>query len=257
MLLDRRFVVRGLAGCICCGGAPLTAQAERFQPRTGCVVRGDEAVRALGAGVLSSKTGGLPQIVEGRARTTGDINLNRKLDAALQRLAQTFNVWPKVGFYDDGDQPNAMAVWYERDGKRVYGVVFGKNYFRKLFEYDPTGISFLQTAAHEFGHVWMYKSGQIDALLKGRTTVKRAELHADFLSGFYLGLRKRDNPKASFRSAGMKRWESGDNFFGDKQHHGSPKERLAAAEAGFRLGFIDNAPPPRAFEAATQYVLKL
>ena len=252
----RRDVLWGLCACICCGSVPWPASAERFRPGTGCVVRGRDAARALGAGMLADNAAELPSLVEGRSRTTGDVALNRQLDAALRRLAQTFDVWPKVGFYDDGDEPNAMAIWYQSGGKRVYGVVFGRNYFRRLFSYDPSGITFLQTAAHEFAHVMMYKSGTLDKLLEGQPTVKRAELHADFMSGYYLGLRKRDHPKASFRSAGMKRWESGDSFLGNPQHHGTPKERLAAAEAGFLLGFRDGAPRDRAFAAATAFVLE-
>lgn len=255
--LTRRDLLAGM-GCSCCAtfaGGP--AAAERFSPRRGCVVRGADAARALGAGILGARSGELPSLVEGRSRTTGDIQLNQQLDAALQRLAKTFGIWPKVGFYDDGDDPNAMAIWYQKDGKRTYGVVFGRTYFRKMFAYDPSGITFLQTAAHEFGHILMYQSGILDALLKGQPTVKRAELHADYLSGYYLGLRKREHPQASFRSAGMKRWESGDTLQGNPQHHGTPLQRLAAAEAGFLLGFRDNATVKRAFEAATAHVRNL
>lgn len=256
-MIERRDLLKSVGACCACGcGAsfPLPAAAQRFRSRHGCVVRGSDAQRALGAGVLGANSQELPNLVKGRSRTTGDVALNRSLDAALRRLAKTFGVWPQVGFYDDGDQPNSMAIWYKEGSKRVYGVVFGRNHFRKLFAYDASGITFLQTAAHEFGHVVMYQSGTLDALLKGQPTVKRAELHADFLSGYYLGLRKRAHPEASFRSAGMKRWESGDTFFGDPQHHGSPKQRLESAEAGFLIGYRKNASLDEAFRAATAFV---
>lgn len=252
MQLDRRQLLIG--ACACCVTPTWPAIAEKFSPKTGCVVRGRDAARALGSGILGSTLDELPDLVKQRSRTTGNRDLNKQLDAALQRIARTFKVWPQVGFYDDGDNPNAIAIWYEEGGKRTYAVVFGKNYFTKLLTYDPTGITFLQTAAHEFAHVWMYQSGQLDALLKDQPTVKRAELHADFLSGYYLGLRKRDNPRASFRSAGMKRWESGDTYFEHQHHHGTPKQRLAAAEKGFRMGFLQGAKPSVAFDAATRFV---
>ncbi|MEM6496569.1 MAG: hypothetical protein AAF709_07575 [Pseudomonadota bacterium] len=252
MQVDRRLLLIG--ACACCITPTWPAIAEKFSPRTGCVVRGQDAARALGSGILGSTLEELPDLVKQRSRTTGNNNLNKQLDAALQRIARTFKVWPQVGFYDDGDNPNAIAIWYEENGKRTYAVVFGKNYFTKLLTYDPSGITFLQTAAHEFAHVWMYQSGQLDALLEGQPTVKRAELHADFLAGYYLGLRKRDNPKASFRSAGMKRWESGDTYFEHQHHHGTPKQRLAAAEKGFRMGFLQGAKPSVAFNAATRFV---
>ena len=257
MAITRRQIITGFGACLCCGTSASPAAAEKFHPTTGCVVRGRQAARALGSGILGSRMGDLPDIVKRRSRTTGNLSLNQQLDAALQRLAKTFNVWPQVGFYDDGKKPNAMAIWFEESGKRTYAVVFGRNYFTKLFTYDPSGITFLQTAAHEFAHVWMYKSGQLEGLLQGQPTVRRAELHADYLSGYYLGLRKRDNPKASFRSAGMKRWQSGDTFVANQHHHGTPKQRLAAAEAGFRLGYINGAKPQQAFDAATGYVKSL
>ncbi|MEM8975859.1 MAG: hypothetical protein AAGD43_27660 [Pseudomonadota bacterium] len=252
MQLDRRQLLIG--ACACCVTPTWPAIAEKFSPKTGCVVRGRDAARALGSGILGSTLDELPDLVKQRSRTTGNRDLNKQLDAALQRIARTFKVWPQVGFYDDGDNPNAIAIWYEEGGKRTYAVVFGKNYFTKLLTYDPTGITFLQTAAHEFAHVWMYQSGQLDTLLEDQPTVKRAELHADFLSGYYLGLRKRDNPRASFRSAGMKRWESGDTYFEHQHHHGTPKQRLAAAEKGFRMGFLQGAKPSVAFDAATRFV---
>lgn len=252
MKLDRRQLIVGTCACCLAPGAP--AIAEKFSPRTGCVVRGKDAARALGSGILGSSLNELPDVVKQRSRTTGNQNLNKQLDAALQRIAQTFNVWPQVGFYDDGKHPNAIAIWYEEAGERTYAVVFGKNYFTKLLTYDPSGITFLQTAAHEFAHVWMYKTGQLDSLLENQPTVKRAELHADYLAGYYLGLRKRDNPQASFRSAGMKRWESGDTYFDNQHHHGTPKQRLAAAEEGFRMGYLVGAKPDVALEAATRFV---
>lgn len=253
----RRDILRGAVVCACCAGGSLAngpAQAERFRPRMGCVVRGKDADRALGSGILSSRHTSLPALVDGSTRTTGDLELNRRLDQALQRLASTFGVWPQVGFYDDGDQPNALAISYAKAGRPHYAVVFGKTYFRQMFAYDPSGITFLQTAAHEFAHIWMYKSGGLDALLEGHPTVKRAELHADYLSVYYLGLRKRNNPGASFRSAGLKRWESGDRFHQDPHHHGTPRQRLEAAEAGFILGFKDGVEPAAAFKAATAFV---
>jgi len=259
-MMHRRELLRGLWGCTCCAAASVVpaapSRAGQFRPRTGCVVRGSEATRALGSGILAAHQSGLPTLVDGRSRTTGDAALNRKLDKALQRLAKTFDVWPQVGFYDDGDQPNALAISFPKDGRQHYAVVFGKNYFRRMFAYDPSGITFLQTAAHEFAHVWMFKSGRLDELLSNQPTVLRAELHADFMSGYYLGLRKLDHPDTSFRAAGLKRWESGDILHQDPHHHGTPAQRLEAAEAGFLLAYRERATVTEAFSAATTFVLR-
>jgi hypothetical protein len=209
----------------------------------------------LGASTLASR--GAPAEVTAMIRSSGNRAMDVAFDQALQRLARTFDVWPRVGFYDDGDEPNAVAMSYIEAGKPAYAVMFGLNYVNKLQTYDPSGITLLQTAAHEFGHVWAYKENLVDKLIADQPTVRRAELHADFLSGYYLGLRKRDHPTASFRDAGIRRWQSGDNQFRSVHHHGTPEQRLAAAEAGFRIGFVDGATAPAAFAAATAYARRL
>ena len=55
----------------------------------------------------------------------------------------------------------------------------------------------------------------------------------------------------------MKRWESGDSFVKDQHHHGTPAQRLAAAEAGFKLGYLEAAKPQQAFNAATVHAKAL
>ena len=49
----------------------------------------------------------------------------------------------------------------------------------------------------------------------------------------------------------------GDTYFENQNHHGTPKQRLAAAEAGFRLAYLKGAKPDAAFIAATNFVKDL
>lgn len=257
--IDRRQVALGLCACALAPRRAGAGQAKvaSLKQIKGCFVDRDNANLVLGSRMVSGDLAGLPEEVRSMMRTTGNPNLDVIFDAALQRLAQTFGVWPKVGFYDDGDEPNAIAVRYDGASGPEFAVVFGRNYFTRLYAYDPSGITILQTAAHEFAHVWVYQSGKFEQVRGGQPTVKRVELHADFLSGYYLGIRKRDNPQASFWAAGIRRWQSGDNELRNLHHHGTPDERLAAAEAGFKLGYQDNVVPKDAFGAATAYVARL
>lgn len=262
--LDRRVVLAGLGGCLCCGGPVAFADAAEVQSKVkglaeikGCFVDANNANLVLGANVALGRAATMPPEVTAMVRSSGNPDLDKSFDRALQRLAETFDVWPKVGFYDDGDAPNAMAMRYAVGSTHEFAVVFGRNYFAKMMQYDPSGITLLQTAAHEFAHVWVYQDGLFEKIRGGQKTVKRVELHADFLAGFYLGLRKRDNPQASFWSAGMRRWQSGDTEFHNVHHHGQPDERLAAAEAGFKLGYLEGRTAKEAFAAATAHVAKL
>lgn len=256
MVICRRQLVVGLGCCTLAPRAVLAAQGKvaRLKEIKGCFVDAENANLVLGSRMVAGSLAGLPDEVRTMMRSTGNNQLDVIFDSALQRLARTFGTWPKVGFYEDGDEPNAMAMRYAVGNGFEFAVVFGRNYFTRLYAYDPSGISILQTAAHEFAHIWVYQSGQFDAIRGGQPTVKRVELHADFLAGYYLGLRKRDNPDASFWAAGMRRWQSGDSEIRNIHHHGTPDERLAAAEAGFRLGYIDNVEPEKAFAAAGTFV---
>ncbi len=262
MWRDRRVILQGLccsAACAISGlhaaaGSTVQEKVGRLGQIRGCFVDKNNSNLLLGANLVTGANAHLPAEVETMMRSTGNPDLDRSFDRALQRLAETFDVWPKVGFYDDTGSPNAMAMRYSVGGTTEFAVVFGRAYFKKLMDYDPSGITLLHTAAHEFAHVWVYRDGLFDKIRGNDPTVKPVELHADFMAGYYLGLRKRDNPQASFWAAGIGRWQSGDEEFRNVHHHGTPDERLAAAEKGFLLGFLDNRRPGDAFEAATRYV---
>lgn len=266
MQWNRRVMLQGLCCSAACslGGVHVKAGPATVQEKVGglseirgCFVDRNNANLLLGANMVTGSNAHLPAEVETMMRSTGNADLDRSFDRALQRLAETFDVWPKVGFYDDSASPNAMAMRYSIGGATEYAVVFGRAYFKKLMDYDPSGITLLHTAAHEFAHIWVYRDGLFDKIRRGDPTVKRIELHADFMAGYYLGLRKRDNPQASFWAAGVGRWQSGDKEFRNEHHHGMPYERLAAAETGFLHGFVKNQPATDAFTAATSYVAAL
>lgn len=266
MFRDRRTILQGLCCSAACslgglhveaGGTAQKAVQEkvgRLRQIKGCFVDSNNANLLLGANMVTGSNAHLPAEVSTMMRSTGSPDLDRSFDRALQRLAETFEVWPKVGFYDDSGSPNAMAMRYSIGGATEYAVVFGRAYFKKLMDYDPSGITLLNTAAHEFAHIWVYRDGLFNTIRGSDPTVKRVELHADFLAGYYLGLRKRDNPQASFWAAGIGRWQSGDEQVRNVHHHGMPYERLAAAEKGFLMGFRENSSAKEAFEAATRYV---
>jgi hypothetical protein len=82
------------------------------------------------------------------------------------------------------------------------------------------------------------------------------ELHADYLSGFYLGLRKRADPSITLLAAGALFRYLGDLDVNSRDHHGTPDERIEAAEAGFAVGFEGHA-LRTAIEEGIDYVLSM
>ena len=116
-------------------------------------------------------------------------------------------------------------------------------------------MSVMATIAHEFGHIAQYRSGVIDKLENAHSTVKYVELHADLLLGYYLGVRKREEPTLSMWASGHSLFEIGDYDFNHPQHHGTPRERISAAEAGFEMGQDGEVSFERAFSEGIEVIL--
>ncbi len=197
-------------------------------------------------------------------RTTGNPALDRALDASIKRLADLFGQVPAFGFYSQGDHPdispmNAFATRVRSDIPGTWGTIgFGNELFEhEMKDHDPSGSTIVAVIAHEFGHIWAMKAGIMDKLTAGESTVKRSELHADYLAGFFLGTRKRAAPSISLQAAGDLFNRIGDYDVGNKDHHGTPKERVAAAEEGFKVSYVQNRDANYAFVAGLEYVSHL
>jgi hypothetical protein len=197
-------------------------------------------------------------------RTTGDPALDRALDASIKRLADLFGQIPAFGFYREDDHPdisamNAFATPERTDIPGTWGTIgFGTTLFqREMGKHDRYGGTIVAIIAHEFGHIWAMQAGIIDKINAGQKTVKRSELHADFLAGYFLGTRKRAAPNLSLQSAGDLFNRLGDHNTESPSHHGTPGERVAAAEEGFKVSYLQNRDARHAFAAGLEYVSRL
>jgi|SRR5208337_2883850 len=119
---------------------------------------------------------------------------------------------------------------------------------------DENGMAILAVCAHEFGHIVQYDTRVHDTLSYGQPTVKLVELHADFLAGYYLGLRQSDQPSLRLFSAGAFIHDLGDNNFTSPTHHGTKEERTAALEGGYRLGRDATADIGSAISSGVEFV---
>jgi hypothetical protein len=166
---------------------------------------------------------------------------NREFDYALamtlSRLTDTFHVLPGFAYYDDHDGMNAFATTKRHFPRADGSVLFGKRFFLdKISKPEHPEVWVTATCAHEYGHILQYKRGLISGLKRGQRTVKRVELHADFLAGYFAGLRKKE--KADYPAAvfAVSRYSGGDRNFSSRGHHGTPDERAAAVVRGFEIG---------------------
>ena len=224
----RAFLKAALAaGCACAWGRRGIAQT----PARGCSL-----VMVAPSRISAARSNGIGVVGKELSSTTGDAQRDQALGLALVRISQLFGERPGFGFIDDSGSPNAYAT----DETMVAGtwgtVLMGRTLFEDLLRrFDDSGIAILAVLAHEFGHIAQFRRRIFDTLIGGSPTRKRAELHADFLAGYFLGLRKLQNESLRLRTAGLALYRIGDYAFNDKDHHGTPDERVAAAEAGFKF----------------------
>lgn len=137
---------------------------------------------------------------------------------------------PGFAFFDDSAGPNAFASPEAFLGSAHGSVVFGINLLRQEQSeqnslWDAAAVFIM---AHEWTHIVEFNQG-----VQGPTP--QMELLADFVAGWYLGwklaLGSRFDPSGAARSV----FSKGDYAFNSPSHHGTPRQRLAAATQGSNM----------------------
>ena len=157
----------------------------------------------------------------------------RTAESDLRRL---FGVSAELGFFDDGKEPNAFATPLRRRGVvgtdgtvllglRLVAITARRNELNRRWKQRLTAI-----VAHEWAHILQHVRQYRTA------SYKAAELHADYLAGWFLG---RTTPPAGGQAAkdeAMYRFFFlGDTEYTNPTHHGTPMERVSAITSGFEL----------------------
>jgi hypothetical protein len=186
---------------------------------------------------------------------------NRDLDSALaqilSRVTDVFGVLPGFCFYDDFDGENAYATNAVRMKRGDGTVLYGRRYLRTCLSAKESPEAVISaTCAHEFGHIVQYKYNLDSALKRGQQTVKRLELNADFLAGYFAGTRKLQTPDYPAAVFAANRYSRGDLDIG-AQHHGTPQERAAAVVRGFETAYRERRSFAEAVAIGMNYALSL
>lgn len=186
--------------------------------------------------------------------STGNRDFDQALARTLSRLTDVFGVLPGFCYYDDYDGQNAYATPATKLQRADGTVLYGKRYFlASMAAPESPDVVVTATCAHEFGHIVQYKHKLIKRLNEGQPDVKRSELNADFLAGYFAGMRKlekRDYPAAVFAT---NRYARGD-FVKNKTHHGTPEERAAAIVRGFETAYRERRSFSDAIQIGVNYV---
>ena len=118
---------------------------------------------------------------------------------------------------------------------RLDGTVYlGKDLVHDEVEaYSWFNIVLWGIVSHECGHILQYSQHQ-PIPKKGGEQLRR-ELEADFLAGYYLGIRWRET-KFDTRAFRDSISQKGDESGGTEQTHGTREQRVRAVEHGIRFG---------------------
>ena len=130
-----------------------------------------------------------------------DIAVQLALAITLAKLSDLLGILPGFAFFNEGTGgQNAFASRSRRLGRDDGSVVFGQVMFGKLMQsQDSPELGVAAVCSHEFGHILQFKMDLQNRLVGPDGRVKRLELHADYLAGYFAGLRKRE--RADFPAA--------------------------------------------------------
>lgn len=161
----------------------------------------------------------------GISRTSGNTYLDNQIGQLVEKINSIYGTSAQFFFYNDGQQSNAYA------SSADLNIYIGRNFLSETLNGKSgiTGVAFL--LGHELGHVYQYTTRESNKFMS-EELVKNSELQADFLSAYAisrLGLIDESNYELLLTQA----METGDVFFQQQDHHGTPSERKASAIWGY------------------------
>jgi hypothetical protein len=215
--MNRREFLMNVWGVCACSVVPLATRRKQ-SVSTGC---------AWTHGAM----GPLPQTT---ARSGND-QLDRALIAEVKRVDRVFQINPGYRFLQDMGGPNAYATTDTQVKGTSGTVLFGLTLLGQELQTSYGGAAVAGIAAHEGAHIFQFNNN-LPARLTG-PTAKRMELHADFLAGYYFARTGRSERSLIVFAESL--FNKGDYKFNDRNHHGTPQQRVTAMRAGYAASQVD------------------
>jgi hypothetical protein len=255
MLTRRQLAIGGVCSVLL---GPDRSSAEESPEQIiqgGCMLSRTEAESYLArSGVHQLYVTGLEPIVQ----KSGNADFDFALAHTLSRITDTLEVLPGFAYYDDFDKKNAFATDSRRLANADGTVLFGLRLLREMLSGpEHPDVAVTAICAHEFGHILQFKRGLVPTILAGQSTIKRIELHADFLAGYYAGVRKTQKPDYPAAVFAMTKYSIGDNFINRPTHHGLPDERASAIVRGFEASYREKRSLSEAIQMGINYVSRI
>jgi hypothetical protein len=219
--LTRRSFSAGLTAAAALGSCPICRAQARQAPRILC----------------ASAAQGIPQ-PETLLDTSGDRNLDGILAAEMTEQSRFFGLRPAFRLYKTGAE-NAVAIDQTdlpgTQGTILYHVGFMQG---QLKSSQWGGAVVAGIIAHEFSHIFQFYTDYGPRLEALHKTVKFQELHADYISAFYMA-KKYVASKVKLDDYFDEFYKQGDYNFNNKDHHGTKEERYFAVKSGHNLSLIN------------------
>jgi hypothetical protein len=163
---------------------------------------------------------------------SGNDTFDSSLGSLLAQMSRDFSVQPGFAYYNDTGRMNAKASPETRIGSQRGTVLLGLSLLKALLARQHGDIAVAAICAHEFGHVYQFESGMIDRL-KLELPTHGKELHADFLSGWFLAKLESERRGIKLFEAGRYVESIGSTKFDSRDFHGTPKQRKKYIESGY------------------------
>lgn len=245
MLIDRRDL---LWGCLAVAASLPCYRVVRAWPSSG---GGSGETSQSYQGCSSTAAAG--RFSAGSLRRDSGVKwIDDNMRIERESLQSAFGVSPGFAYYDDGGRGNAFATPENKGGfGTADGTVgFGLTLLEQMIAMKGywADAAYLSIVAHEWGHITQFRN-------RLAMPTPLMELHADILSGWYLGIKVRSGtglPQGAYVGR-QQIFEVGDYEYMSPQHHGTPCQRAFAMQKGGEAGY-QGAPLDMAMRGGMQIV---
>lgn len=182
------------------------------------------------------------------SKTTGNLKLDNMINTENAMLNAIFGV--HIDLYVGGDVENNGNALFHPSCKLqgcIGQIWLGKNLMNELFQQAHGPDRLKAVFAHEYGHALQHQHGWAGS-------GKHKELHADFLSGYYIGV-KGSISEDKLTSFIDQFYSIGDNNFFSASHHGTGLERACAFREGYKFATDLGYTVYQAYVVGKDYVL--
>lgn len=189
---------------------------------------------------------------------SGNSDFDYALAHTLDILVEMFRVLPGFAYIDDvdDDHANAYATTEVLLNRADGTVLFGKHLLAQVLRQHPAS-AVAGVCAHEFAHILQYKYDLIRMFNAGQPNVRRSELHADFMTGYFAGARRKANPSFNAAEVALVLHNLGDTDFGSPDHHGTHEQRSDAVRSGYSLSYNENKSFDEALQISINYAMSI